>query len=99
MVLKNIPTVDIGTGLTLVYSITPGRTAIIKQLTFTNTSASPLTVSVYDGSGITSILKVTIPATSTLVPAEVINRRCTKDMITAVADGVGASVDGYLEEE
>lgn len=99
MVLKTIPTVSIETSLTLVYSISSGRTATIKQLTFTNSAGSAITVNVYDGSGITSILKVIVPATSTLSPAEVINRKCSKDMITAVADGEGVSVDGYLEEE
>jgi len=99
MIEKRIPTTSIGTGLTLLYSITPGRTATIKQLTFTNTASAARTVHVYDGSGITEIVKVVVGASQTLRPAETLNRIVTKDMITAKCDeGTEVTVDGYLWE-
>jgi hypothetical protein len=100
MIEKTIPTVSIGTGLTTLVEITPGRTAKIKQLTFTNTAAANRTIEVYDGSGITMVHRVVIGATSTLRPAETLNREIRLDRITAKClEGTEVTCDGWLTEE
>jgi hypothetical protein len=104
MIEKTIPTVSIGTGITSIYAVTPGRTAKIKQLIFTNSVNAPRTVHVFDSSsattGVTEISKIIIGATQTLRPAEVVNKEVRLGYITAyTAEGTEVTVEGWLTEE
>jgi len=103
MVEKTIRTVSIGTGITNVYSVTPGRTAKIKQLIFTNSAAANRTVHIFDSSssttGVIEISKVIIGSNQTLRPAEVMNKEVNLGFITAKCDeGTEVTVDGFVEE-
>jgi hypothetical protein len=104
MVMKTIPTTSIGTGVTLIYSITTGRVATIKQLSFTNAAGENRTVHIYDSSSATGsdreIFRTIIYPNETFIPAEVMNRKARLGYITAKTDeGTEVSVDGYLDEE
>jgi hypothetical protein len=103
MIEKRISTVSIGTGITSIYAVTPGRTAKIEQLIFTNSAASTRTVHVFDSSsattGVTEISKIIIGATQTLRPAEIINKEIRLGYVTAyTAEGTEVTVDGYVDE-
>jgi hypothetical protein len=103
MIEKTIPTVSIGTGITNVYSVTPGRIAKIKQLIFTNSASAVRTIHVFDSSssttGVVEISKVVIGANQTLRPAEVVNKEVKLGFITAKCDeGTEVTVDGWLTE-
>jgi hypothetical protein len=104
MIEKRIPTVSIGTGMTNIYTVTPGRTAKIKQLIFTNSANNVRTVHIFDSSsattGVTKISRVIIGANQTLSPAEVMNKEVRLGYITAyTSEGTEVTVDGWLTEE
>jgi hypothetical protein len=103
MIEKTIPETSIGTGYTVLVRITPGRTATIKQLQFTNTASELRTIHVFDSSspttGVKEICMVVLGANETFVPAETINRKAELGYVVAYcSEGTETSCSGYYEE-
>jgi hypothetical protein len=104
MVLKTIPVTSIGTGLTLVYTVSSGRTATIQNLTITNSASAVRTVNIWDSSSATSgviqISKVIVPANSTYTFPVVLNKEIKYGYITAVTnEGTEATIEGVVDEK
>jgi len=104
MIEKTIPVASIGTGITLIYSVTPGRTATIKQLIFTNSANAARTVHIFDSSsattGVNKISRVIIGANQTFVPNEIINKKVELGYITAYCnEGTEVTCEGWIVEE
>lgn len=93
------PATDVGTSDTTILSVPSGKTFYARTVVITNTAASAVTVDIYDGSGGTHKMKVTVPATTTWSLSNIKGLTFTSAVV-AVADATGATmtVSGELTE-
>jgi hypothetical protein len=103
MVLKTIPVTSIGTGMTLVYTVSAGRTARIQNLIITNSASAVRTVNIWDSSsstsGVVQISKVIVPANSTYTFPVILNKEVKYGYITAICnEGTETTIEGVVEE-
>ncbi len=99
--IKQIPATQIGTGLTEVFIRSPNRKLIVRELIFSNSSSSVRNVNLYDGdksTGIINILRVTIPASSTIYLDNIYREVINKNLVAICLEGTEVIVSGKVEE-